>query len=73
MRHNSRNFKVFKEWVFSRAGTVDDPNWRWFAEKQVNGWIASRSYIGPPASIMAPPKWNLICNDKGQIIEVVHY
>ena len=73
IRHNSRDFRVFKAWVFSRAGTVDDPNWQWFAQKQANGWIVSRSYIGPPASIMMPPKWNLVCDEQGRIVEVVHY
>jgi hypothetical protein len=73
IRHNSNNFKVFKSWIFSSAGTVDDETWLWFTEKQANGWMVSRKYVGPPASIMVPPKWNLICNDKKQIIEIVHY
>jgi hypothetical protein len=73
IRHNSNNFKVFKAWVFSRNGTVDNENWQWFAKKQTNGWMVSREYVGPPASIMNTPKWNLVCDEQGRIIEVVHY
>lgn len=73
MRQNSRDFRIFKAWVFSKAGTVDDENWQWFAEKQANGWMVSRKYVGPPACTMMPPKWNLVCDDQRRVVEVVHY
>ena len=70
LRYNSNDFKVFKAWIFSNGGTVDDPDWQWYAEKRENGWMVSRRYVGPPASIIAPPRWYLVCDEKGQIIEV---
>ncbi|MFA5291590.1 MAG: hypothetical protein WC496_01000 [Phycisphaerae bacterium] len=72
LRQNSNDFRIFKAWIFSCQGTVDDPNWQWYAEKQETGWMVSKRYVGPPASIIMPPKWNLVCDEKGQIIEVSH-
>jgi hypothetical protein len=73
MRRNSKEFKIFKAWVFSKSGTIDNENWQWLADKQANGWFVSRKYVGPRASIMMLPKWNLICDDQRRIVEVVHY
>jgi hypothetical protein len=70
LQYNSNDFRIFKAWIFSSGGMVDDPHWQWYAEKQENGWMVSRRYVGPPASIIAPPRWNFVCDEKGQIIEV---
>lgn len=70
LQQNSNDFRIFKAWVFSGAGTIDDPDWQWYAEKREDGWMVSRRYVGPPACIMAPPRWYLVCDGKGQIVEV---
>lgn len=72
LKHNSNDFKVFKTWVFSNEGTVRDPDWQWYAEKYDNGWMVSRRYVGPPASIVMPPRWKLVLDDKDKILEVMH-
>jgi hypothetical protein len=70
IRYGSNLSKVFNSELFSRAATVEEPNWQWYAEKRENGWMVSRRYVGPPTSIMGSPRWYLVCDEKGQIIEV---
>lgn len=77
LRYNSNDFRIFKAWIFSGQGTVEDPNWQWpnwqwYAEKYEAGWIVSRNYVGPPASIIAPPRWKLVLDEQKRIIEVMH-
>lgn len=71
IKHNSHDFKTYKTWLFNNT-TMDTPNWQWFTEPCPQGWIVSRRYIGPPASIMLPPRWKLHLDNQKRITEVTH-
>ena len=70
LKQNSNDFKIFKTWIFNNEWTVGSPSWEWYAEPCKDGWIVSRRYIGPPASIMVPPRWKLDLDENNQIVEV---
>lgn len=71
-RYNSNDFKVFRDLLFSKEGTFRDPNWQWYSEKYNDGWIISRRYVGPPASILMPPRWKLVLDDQNKIVDIMH-
>jgi len=72
IRLNTKDFRIFKTWIFSHSNAVDSPDWQWYAEKGAGGWIVSRRYTGPPASTIMPPRWRLSLDQQDRIIEVTH-
>jgi len=72
LKSNTDNFSIFKMWVFYGPGTYWLRDWEWYAEKEETGWMVSRRYIGPPASIIMPPQWKLILDEEETITEVMH-
>jgi hypothetical protein len=55
---NTKDFRVFdKEFIESQFGPRI--NWKYSAEKRKEGWSVKEEYVGPPASIMNPPVYEI--------------
>jgi hypothetical protein len=55
---NTKDFKVFdKALIESQFGP--NTNWKYSGEKTKEGWSVKVEYVGPPASIMKPPVYEI--------------
>ena len=55
---NTRDFTVFdKAFIESQFGPRI--NWKYSAEKRKKGWLVKEEYVGPPASVMNPPVYEI--------------
>ncbi|MHC4617771.1 MAG: hypothetical protein ACYTEQ_08455 [Planctomycetota bacterium] len=72
LKYNSKNFSVFKMCVFYNAASYWQRDWAYYADRQDNRWIVSRRYIGPPASIGAPRRWEIAVDKEDRLVEVYH-
>jgi hypothetical protein len=60
---NTKDFKVFdKAFIESQFGPRTD--WKYSARKTKEGWTVKVEYIGPPASIMEPPVYEIDLDER---------
>ena len=60
---NTKDFKVFdKAFIEAQFGPRTD--WKYSAGKSKEGWTVTVEYIGPPASIMQPPVYEIALDEK---------
>ena len=60
---NTKDFKVFdKAFIETQFGPRTD--WKYSAGKSKEGWTVTVEYIGPPASIMRPPVYEISLDEK---------
>ena len=45
-------------------------NWEHQAKKVGNKWMVTMQYVGPPASIIMPPRWEILVDGRGRVIEL---
>ena len=61
LRINTKNYTVFdKRFITWHYGPRTD--WAYSATKRDGGWTVKVEYVGPPASIMAPPTYEIDVN-----------
>jgi hypothetical protein len=69
LRVNTQNYTVLDR-RFIEAHYGPPKHWKWSAAKRDGGWLVTREYVGPPASIQAPPKYELDVNDDQQMTDL---
>src|SRR5581483_4642531 len=62
LRLNTADFKVFEKSVMDSAhGSPKD--WKYGASPKKDGWRVEVEYVGPPASIMQPPVYEITADE----------
>jgi len=57
--------------IRGRVEGYDLTRWRYHVEKNDNTWIISVTYtVNDGASIMAPPHWEVVIDERGYVVEV---
>jgi len=69
LRTNTKNYTLYRKDLFEHVFT-SHLQWEYYAEKTENGYTASRKYIGPPASTMAPQIFSLELNEKNELVNI---
>lgn len=67
LRRNTNNFTIFDKRLYPRSHHT---NWEYSAERQNGSWAATRKYVGPPAMIMKPRKWEIMLDKNDRFVEM---
>jgi hypothetical protein len=57
LKINTKDFKLFDKAFIE--GCYGPSDWKYSAQKSKDGWTVKAKYIGPPASIMMPPTYEM--------------
>jgi len=68
LRRSTNNFTIFDSRLYDRLSW--DENWEYDAKRNEGYWLVTRSYVGPPASIIVPPRWEIVLDKKGHLVEI---
>jgi hypothetical protein len=68
LRRSTNNFTIFDSRLYERFSWNE--NWEYDAKRKAGYWLVTRSYVGPPASIIVPPRWEIVLGKKGQLVEI---
>ncbi len=70
LRRSTNNFTIFDSRLYDRLSWNE--NWEYDAKRNEGYWLVTRSYVGPPASIIVPPRWEIVLDKKGHLVEIRH-
>lgn len=70
LRRSTNNFTIFDSRLYDRLSWNE--NWEYDAKRNEGYWLVTRSYVGPPASILVPPRWEIVLDKKGHLVEIRH-
>ena len=70
LRQNTSNFTIFDRRLYDVWRK--DENWRYEAKREEGYWLATRKYVGPPAMIIAPPRWEIVVDKDDRFVEIRH-
>lgn len=70
LRRSTNNFTIFDSRLYERFSWNE--NWEYDAKRNEGYWLVTRSYVGPPASILVPPRWEIVLDKKGHLVEIRH-
>ena len=69
---NTKDFKVFdKAFIESQFGPRT--HWKYTGEKRNGGWSVKVEYVGPPASIMQPPVYEIDLDEQQMFHDLRRY
>jgi len=69
IKRNSKNFRIFDKRIYGLLFDKEN-NWRYTAERKNDYWQIEQKYIGPPASIVLQPQWQLIVDPNNHLSDV---
>jgi 3-oxoacyl-ACP reductase-like protein len=69
LRLNTKDYTVFDE-RFLRWLYASPDNWKYTAKEKGTGWEVKVEYVGPPASIMQPPTYDLVLDEQKQFTDL---
>ena len=77
LRRKTKNFTVLDKNqlrdMFSETSIwtyTAEKNWKYLSEKSKKGWVVQIDYIGPPASVMARPKYSMEVQSDGRLTNI---
>jgi hypothetical protein len=71
LRINTKDFTVFDRRFIERFYGPRNTDWKWSAEKREGGgWLVTREYVGPPASVQQPPVYEMDLSDKQELLDL---
>ena len=72
LKINTKGFRVLDRRIY---GMLDSSqrDWKYTADKEKDGWVVRKEYIGPPASIMAPLEQHLIVDVNDILTDIERY
>jgi len=70
LRQNTSNFTIFDKRLYNVWRK--DENWRHEAKREEGYWLVTRKYVGPPAMIIEPPRWEIVVDKDDLFVEIRH-
>lgn len=68
LRRSTGNFTIFDKRLYNFWR--QDENWRHEAKREEGYWLVTRKYVGPPAMIIAPPRWEIVVDKDDRFVEI---
>ncbi|MHC4692141.1 MAG: hypothetical protein ACYS67_05310 [Planctomycetota bacterium] len=68
LRQSTNNFRIFDKRLYPCR--CRESNWRYKAKRRNKIWRVDKKYVGPPAMIMKPRKWEIVMDEKNHFVEM---
>ena len=69
LKSNTNNFRIFDKRYY-RSILSKELDWKHNVEKRKGYWKITQHYVGPPASIMMQPAWEIVTNQQDRLVEI---